>query len=258
MSAERVRIALVYPELLGKYGDEGNALVLERRCALRGIESELLRVQPGEPLPADADIYLLGGGEDAMQTTAARLLREDGALVRAAASGAVVFGVCAGYQILGHSFVSGAVAVDGLGLLDVVSSRAKVRMVGEIRGLHLDGSDREPLLIGFENHGGISRLGPEARPLARLAHGGGNGDGRTEGAVQGNVIGTYAHGPALGLNPQFADSLLERVAGPLQPLDDRLTDQVRSRRQLLLASQRRRPSLKRRMPASPWRRHRPE
>jgi lipid II isoglutaminyl synthase (glutamine-hydrolysing) len=73
-------------------------------------------------------------------------------------------------------------------------------------------------LTGFENHQGVTTLGPAARPLARVRLGVGNGDG-TEGAYAGRVLGTYLHGPALVRNPALADLLLTWAAGPLAPLD---------------------------------------
>jgi CobQ-like glutamine amidotransferase family enzyme len=73
-------------------------------------------------------------------------------------------------------------------------------------------------LTGFENHQGVTRRGPEAKPLATVVTGTGNGDG-TEGAYSGRVVGTYLHGPALVRNPGLADLLLGWVAGSLPPID---------------------------------------
>ena len=82
-------------------------------------------------------------------------------------------------------------------------------------------------LTGFENHGGVTRLGPSVRPLARVVTGVGNGDdvrpdgSRTEGAWAGRVVGTYMHGPVLARNPALADLLLALATGrALEPLDD--------------------------------------
>ena len=92
-----------------------------------------------------------------------------------------------------------------------------------------------PELIGFENHGGATVLGAGATPLGVVEVGIGNGSTgsvgrRTEGAVQGNVVGTYLHGPALALNPGLADFLLAAVLGPLQPIDDTLAERLREHR----------------------------
>ena len=67
--------------------------------------------------------------------------------------------------------------------------------------------------------------GPEAKPLATVVTGVGNGDG-TEGAYSGRVVGTYLHGPALVRNPGLADMLLGWVVGTLPPVDPRQEDLV--------------------------------
>ncbi|MGA4508394.1 type 1 glutamine amidotransferase [Propionibacteriaceae bacterium G1746] len=215
------RIVLVYQSLLGIYGDRGNSTVLVQRLRRRGLEAELVVVEPGDEVPADGDVYLLGGGEDLAQVSAVKALRADGNLFRGLEGGGVLFAVCAGYQICGHSFTVGAqdTVHEGLGLLDVTTTRGATRAVGEIltRWQRPDGSTS--LITGFENHGGYTRLGPAATPLATVEKGIGNDGGGTEGAVQGNVIGTYPHGPVLARNPDLADHLLELALGrALEPL----------------------------------------
>jgi CobQ-like glutamine amidotransferase family enzyme len=218
-----LRLVWVYPDLLSTYGDRGNALVLERRARLRGLPVEIVEVNSDQPVPRDGDIYLMGGGEDLPQTLAARRLLADGGLAAAAARGAVVFAVCAGYQLLGTEF-GGAddTPVQGLGLLDMRSGRGERRAVGEIVA-DVDPGLNVGTLTGFENHQGVTRLGQNARPLARTTLGTGNGDG-TEGAYAGRVLGTYLHGPALVRNPGLADLLLYWAAGPLPPLPPQAED----------------------------------
>ena len=229
-----VRLVWVYPDLLSTYGDRGNLLVLMRRARLRGFEVEAVDVKSDEPVPEGGDIYLLGGGEDLPQILAANRLRADGGLKRAAERGAVVFAVCAGYQLLGEQFggVEGE-PIAGLGILDATSGRGDRRGVGEIVA-DVDPTLGVPRLTGFENHQGVTHLGRGARPLARitLGVGVGNGDG-TEGAYAGNVLGTYLHGPALARNPGLADLLLSWVVGPLSPLEpdaEEWADRLRAER----------------------------
>ena len=216
--ASSVRLVWVYPDLLSTYGDRGNLLVLERRARLRGFAVDSVAVHADQPVPRQGDIYLMGGGEDLPQVLAARRLRADGGLAAVASAGAVVFAVCAGYQVIGAEFggVDGE-RVAGLEILDTRSGRGEDRGVGEIIA-DVDPELGVPRLTGFENHQGVTRLGPDARPLARVAVGVGNGDG-TEGAYRGRVLGTYLHGPALVRNPGLADLLLGWVAGPLAPLE---------------------------------------
>ena len=222
----------VYPDLLSTYGDRGNLLVLERRARLRGITVEAVHVNSDQPVPHEGSIYLMGGGEDLPQILAAKRLRDDGGLAAAAARGAVIFAVCAGYQLLGTEF-GGAEGepLPGLGLLDIRSSRGEQRGVGEILA-DVDPALGVPRLTGFENHQGITRRGPGIRPLATVVRGIGNGDG-TEGAYAGRVLGTYLHGPALVRNPALADLLLSWAVGQLSPIpaqDEELVGRLRADR----------------------------
>jgi lipid II isoglutaminyl synthase (glutamine-hydrolysing) len=213
-----MRLVWIYPDLLSTYGDRGNLLVLERRARLRGLPADMVEVNSDQQVPLDGDIYLMGGGEDLPQVLATRRLQADGGLHEAVRRGAVLFAVCAGYQMLGTEF-GGADGqpLPGLGLLDISSSRGERRGVGEILA-DVDPALGVPRLTGFENHQGVTRLGRDVRPLARVVTGVGNGDG-TEGAYRGRVLGTYLHGPALVRNPGLADLMLTWAAGqPLPPL----------------------------------------
>lgn len=217
-----VHVVVVYQSLLGIYGDQGNAAVLRRRLEWRGIECTVTFAEPGTTLPDDAQIYLLGGGEDGAQVAAVRALSTEGGLHRAVDRGAAVLAVCAGYQIAGKTFTVGhdEQVVDGLGLLDVTTTRAETRAVGEILTRWEGQTGDDAWLTGFENHGGRTVLGPDAAPLARVVHGVGNGGDGTEGAVAGSVIGTYPHGPILVRNPALADHLLRLGTGlDLAPLE---------------------------------------
>ncbi len=230
-----LRLVWVYPDLLSTYGDRGNLLVLKRRARLRGIEVESVEVNADEPVPRQGDIYLLGGGEDLPQILAARRLRDDGGLAAVANRGGVIFAVCAGYQLIGSEF-GGAEGepVAGLGIIDISSGRGDRRGVGEIIA-DVDPALGVPRLTGFENHQGVTRLGPGARPLAKVTVGVGNGDG-TEGAYAGRVLGSYLHGPALARNPGLADLLLSWAAGPLPPLDGADEEWARQLREERLAA----------------------
>lgn len=230
-----VGVALLFPDLLGTYGDSGNAVILAARLNWRGIDSEVITVRSGEPVPEGCQLYVVGGGEDLPQSQAARQLgagRDSGPLRRAVDAGAAVLAVCAGMQILGRSFVGpDGLQADGLGLLDCSTSPGQgPRMVGEIvvepdPGLGL------PPLTGYENHAGATTLGPGSQPLGRVRTGSGNGRGSgIDGARSGHVLGTYLHGPVLARNPALADLLLSWVVGELEPLDDSECDSLRDER----------------------------
>ena len=232
---DAVRIALLYPTLLGTYGDGGNASVLAQRLRWRGRPAEVVEVGIDQAVPEEVDLYVLGGGEDSAQTLAVSRLR-DGALGRAVAARKPVFAVCAGFQILGETFLDGHGDVHpGLGLIDCRTDRLHdSRAVGELLGW-----SEQPgvgMVTGYENHGGRTVLGPDARPFASVRSGVGNGADGVDGAIQASVVATYLHGPALARNPALADSLLGAVCGELEPLED--LEETELRRERIAAAQR--------------------
>lgn len=229
-----LRVVVIYPDLLGTYGDGGNGRILACRAAWRGLAVELVLARSDHPLPGEGDIYCIGGGEDGPQVQAAERLA-DGTLCSAVASGATVLAVCAGYQIMGTTFPGpDGRPHAGVGLLDIDTVKSSgSRSVGELVAEPLgDGPGTSPgttvdRLTGFENHAGLTRLGDSVHPLARVITGVGNGadtlsDGTgTEGAWSERVVGTYMHGPVLARNRSLADWLLTLATGAdLVPLDD--------------------------------------
>jgi lipid II isoglutaminyl synthase (glutamine-hydrolysing) len=223
-----LRVCALYPDLMNIYADRGNLLVLEHRCAWRGIGFELRASGLGETLDGDGhDLYYIGGGQDRDQRLCAEDLLEHKreALLEAAARGAIVLGVCGGYQLLGRSYTLGEERIEGVGLLDVETVRGQPRLIGNVAiEVVLDGVEGE-VLAGFENHGGRTSLAAGQDPLGRVLKGYGNdGRGGFEGAVRGNTIGTYLHGPLLPKNTWFADWLIARGLGidreQLRALDD--------------------------------------
>ena len=232
-----VRIGLVLPDVMGTYGDGGNAVVLRQRLLLRGIPAEIVEITLSDPVPDSLDLYTLGGAEDYAQRLATKHLLTHQGLQRAAARGAPVLAICAAIQVLGHWYETAAgERVEGVGLLDVTTSPQAERTIGEVASTPLIDGLTETL-TGFENHRGGTVLGPQARPLAAVVKGAGNrlGDG-VDGAVQGSVIATYLHGPCLARNPELADLMLSRVVGTLPPLELPEVDQLR--RERLAASRR--------------------
>jgi CobQ-like glutamine amidotransferase family enzyme len=220
-----LRVCALYPDLMNIYADRGNLLMLERRCAWRGIGWQLNESSLGAALSDEHDLYYIGGGQDADQRRCASDLLElkATALHAAAARGAVVLGVCGGYQLLGHSYQLGAETIPGIGLLDLHTVRfAGPRLIGNVAVQSTEG-----VIAGFENHAGRTHLAAGQAPLGRVLRGHGN-DGHSgfEGARRGNVIGTYVHGPLLPKNSWLCDWLIARALGvqpdTLAPLDDAL------------------------------------
>ena len=222
-----LRIAHLYPLSTAVQGDQGNALVLAHRARLRGIETVVTAVHDG-PVPP-AEILLLGGVDDAGMPVLRRRLT-DGGLTHRVAEGAVVLAVNAGYQVLGHTYVTpDGTQHDGLGLLDVTCGRAPTLLASPVvtrprpdLGL--------PAMSAYESHAGTTVVGPDAEPFAQLELGHGN-DGRSEGARNGQVLGTYLNGPVLARNAELADLLLSWALGaPLAPVASPTSDALRAQR----------------------------
>ena len=166
-------------------------------------------VTPGKPLPPDADLYLLPGSKATRSDLAA--LREAGwdrTLIAAAESGARLFGICGGYQMLGRTVadpdgVEGEPGSDaGLGLLDIETRLGDTKTLAPARG-------RSPVfdapVEGFEMHMGRTRGPGTARPLLALD---GPGGMRIDGAVSadGRIAGCYLHG--LFASDEFRNAFL--------------------------------------------------
>ncbi len=219
MSEVRLRLCHLYPDLLNLYGDRANLLAFRMRCAWRGVALETTGIGVGERFdPTAFDLVLLGGGQDAEQETVGRDLADgNGSAIREAVEAGTVFlCVCGGLQMMGRFYrtFSGE-TVPGLGAIDLETHAGSVRMIGDVAGRSdlLREAGRDPLLVGFENHAGKTRLGPGVRPLAIVGRGhGNNGEDGTEGAVYNNTYCTYLHGGLLPKNPDFADHLLSIAA----------------------------------------------
>jgi adenosylcobyric acid synthase len=154
---------------------------------------DLVQVKPPWALPGDADLVILLGSK----ATIAGLesLFEAGFHIDVAAHarrGALVLGLCGGYQMLGREVgdpdgVEGKQgSIDGLGLLDVTTVISGEKRLAPVSGKTQDGVS----FSGFEMHMGVTRGQDCARPFAHFS------DGRAEGAISANgrVFGTYIHG----------------------------------------------------------------
>jgi CobQ-like glutamine amidotransferase family enzyme len=210
-----VRIGLLFPELLGTYGDRGNAAALGRRLARRALASEIVTVSASDPIPRSLDCYVVGGGENHTERAAAELLCGS-VLIEAWARGAVIVAVCAGYQLLGTSIrIDDGEPIRGVGLLDATTELGAARRVGDVV-VETD-CDAVGAVCGFENHAGLTTVhsGPPHLGTVR-------GDGRSDGVLGANILGTYLHGPVLVRNPALTDAVLEWIVGPLPalPTDD--------------------------------------
>ncbi len=229
----RIELNLIhlYPRLLNLYGDRGNIITLQRRCAWRGITMHVHEVGIGQTFPdVPADLLFMGGDQDREQEVVVADLRANHAraIGRAVDTDVPFLAVCGSYQLLQRYYhPAEGPDLQGLGIFDAYTvhpGHAVQRCVGNIVADWDYGT-----IVGFENHGGRTYLEGDTVPLATVVTGfGNNGEDRTEGARVRNVFGTYIHGSLLPKNPAFADLLLELALHrrypdtPLPPLDDSL------------------------------------
>ncbi|MCL4200606.1 cobalamin biosynthesis protein CobQ [Patescibacteria group bacterium] len=229
---QSIKIAWLYPDLMSTYGDRGNVIALQKRAAWRGIEASVVPVtlETNVKALAGSDIIFMGGAQDRQQKLAGEdFLKHKGPVVKKMIeAGVPALFVCAAYQFAGHYYKPyRGEKIPGAGIFDLYTvhpgDQAK-RLIGNVvaRVVHpetLSGT----VIVGFENHGGRTHLGPKMQPLAKVIKGNGNnGDDGWEGAVYKNAIGSYFHGPLLPKNPMIADWLLAKAVGTLIPIDDTL------------------------------------
>jgi adenosylcobyric acid synthase len=175
---EWLRVAVVRLPRISNATD-AEALATEPGVSVR------LTVEPAEI--ADADLVVLPGSKATVSDLA--WLRETGladAVLRHAAAGKPVLGLCGGFQMLGRTIhdevESRRGTVDGLGLLPVDVTFGARKTLGQSAGSGLGAA-----VEGYEIHHGYVSAG-EPEPLLRYS------DGRPEGAVVANVSGTHWHG----------------------------------------------------------------
>lgn len=205
----KLTICWLYGDTMNIYGDRGNTLALEQRCRWRGFDAETMTLSVGEELDPDAvDIFFWGGGQDREQIPVSGDIQGDkGTVLRQALEdGVPMLSVCGGYQLLGrHYHPYDHEALPGIGFFDATSEAGPERFIGNV----VVDSERFGTLVGFENHSGLTYLGPAAEPLGRVRIGrGNNGKDGTEGCVRLNTIGCYLHGALLPKNPAISDFLI--------------------------------------------------
>ena len=204
-------------------------------------------IEPGHPLPADADLILLPGSKSTIGDLQA--LRDAGWDIDLAAHvrrGGRVLGLCGGYQMLGTRLddpdgtEGPAGAADGLGLLAVETRLGGDKALVEVTGIARASGQA---VRGYEMHIGLTSGADCARPMLDL-------QGRLDGAISadGRIMGTYVHGifASDGFRHAFLNSLRAREASGvayeslvekvLDELADHLARHLDTKRILDLAS----------------------
>ena len=152
------------------------------------------------------DMIILPGTKNTMEDLL--WMRENGleaAVLKAAAAGCIVFGICGGYQMLGDTLsdpyhVEAGGKIRGMGLLPMdtvfASKKTRTRVTGQFLPMPgtfaaLSGVSLE----GYEIHMGESVRKEGTLPATKLMVAGNQPEEtKTEGAFHENVCGTYVHG----------------------------------------------------------------
>lgn len=227
-----MKIAWLYPDLMSTYGDRGNVIVLQKRCEWRNIEVQVTPVTLETPAKEleKCDFIFMGGAQDRQQKIAGEdFLKRKGPVVKSMVeAGTPALFVCAAYQFVGHYYKPyQGNNIQGAGIFDLYTQHPGDQAQRLIGNVVAEVINTKEIIVGFENHGGRTHLGVKMKPFAKVIKGfGNNGEDGFEGAIYKNAIGSYFHGPLLPKNPWIADWLLEKVVGPLKPLDDSLEYQA--------------------------------
>lgn len=245
-----ITIGWLYPDLMSTYGDRGNVTVLQKRCEWRNIEVTILPITPQTTQKELSSINLLfgGGAQDREQEIVMRdLMKKKESIQNMIDHNMPSLFVCGSPQLMGKYYEpSVGKRIEGLGIFDMESVHPgpdEPRLIGNIVAkinwenlsvLPSQVNKLNPIIVGFENHGGRTHLGSQAKPFATVLKGNGNnGTDHTEGVVYNNAIGCYFHGPLLPKNPHIADFLISKALEvkygkdiPLAALDDHLEIQA--------------------------------
>jgi len=205
-------ITYLFPNTMSTYGDNGNIIVLQKRCEWRNINVTVHYCDIYDSL-VEADIYFWGGGQDKSQQIVSNSFnaKKIDFLTKEVDCNKVFLLICGSYQLMGKYYIdANNKKIDGIGILDIFTKSASKRMIGNTI-IELNSKLNMPIktIVGFENHVGQTFLGKEVEPLGYVKYGfGNNGVDKTEGAIYKNVIGCYQHGPLLPKNPHLADYII--------------------------------------------------
>lgn len=163
---------------------------------------------------ASADLIILPGTKNTLDDLL--WLRQHGfeeRLHHCRAEGAVILGICGGYQMLGAAVRDPAgvesvhVAAAGIGLLDVVTTMAVEKTTRQVDAVHPESGHP---VRGYEIHMGHTQARTPIRPLFRVLSRGADIVDEPEGATAEGVYGTYIHG--LFDSRGFTEAFLRTVA----------------------------------------------
>jgi len=225
MTADRLTILHVYPRQMGVSGDRGNVTALVARAAAAHLDTEVLTYTVGDPLPALADVIVVGNGPlSAMRSLGDDPSRLAPALQALTGAGVPLVAVGGGYDLATREVVAtDGAPVAGFGVFDARAVRGAERRVNYfLLDTHYPMPDEDRRVAGFEDHATRIENSDPAAVFADVVSGGGTQDsarGRNgrpvEGSMTGTAFGTHTQGPLLPLNPHLTDAVLTAATARL-------------------------------------------
>ena len=148
-------------------------------------------VGPGQAIPA-CDLIVLPGSKSVQADLAwLRAQGHEAAIKRHLRYGGKLIGLCGGYQMLGTQLhdpagIEGAPGrAAGLGLIDCETMLEAEKQLQNVSGRLTLG---DAAMAGYEIHMGVTRGPALTAPAVQFD------DGRVDGVMSDNIIGTYCHG----------------------------------------------------------------
>lgn len=212
----QITIAQLYPDQLGVTGDRGNVRALEVRLEAAGAEVSTHRVGPGDELPADLDILVVGNGPlSAMRGVHADLMGRGDGIRSFAEAGGALLAVGGGAELLSRGITTlDGESIDGVGVFDASVVRTRQRKVGYIVVDTPVGR-----VTGFEDYASEWSLAAPEHGYGRVQFGEGSfvipdaGEpARGELVRERNAFASNVQGPLLPLNPELIREILTGVA----------------------------------------------
>ncbi|MFV0288379.1 MAG: type 1 glutamine amidotransferase [Mycoplasmatales bacterium] len=213
----KFKIAWMYYDLLELYGDRGNLKVLEYLLQINNLEYEIDKITINNEHKdiSNYDLVFLGGGSDNnQQLIEADLKARKAQFMKVIKNQGFILSVCGGYQFFGQYYLDAHNnKLQGLGLFNYYTEAGTKRCVGNIKiQTKIKVNNEELQIVGFENHGGQTKAIEQEQALGEVLKGHGNTyQGKYEGYLTENFLGTYIHGPLLPKNPLLAKYIIEKI-----------------------------------------------
>jgi len=230
-------IASLIPDILGLNGSSANAEILAEYLRRAGHDASVVAVSTPEMAPPSVDVLCVGTGSgSSVGPAATALIPLARVIARWRDAGAWVCAVGTGWDLLGQSVVtSQGDTLPGAGIFASRADHRGERFMGEVYGLD---HHRRPS-AGYVNQVGSVVLDAGEQPLVTVSSP--ESYPASDGLTGDRLLATRFGGPALALNPHWAQdiaqSVVEEAGGEFHRRDfhDRVEHHAARARELIKA-----------------------